>query len=89
MSTNSPLELNMAIGRYGHTAALKDGHVPIEGVKPNFIEVSPIIAAFRRMVRSVEFDVCEMAPATYIIARSFGAPFKSLPIFIFRRCHHS
>ena len=89
MSTNSPLELNMAIGRYGHTAALKDGHVPIEGVKPNFIEVSPIIAAFRRMVRSVEFDVCEMAPATYMIARSFGAPFKALPIFIFRRFHHS
>ena len=29
----------------------------------------PIVAAFRRMVRDVEFDVCEMAPTTYLIAR--------------------
>jgi 4,5-dihydroxyphthalate decarboxylase len=88
MSSLNPLKLDIAIARYGHTAALKDGQVRIDGVEPNFIEVNPIIAAFRRMVRSVEFDVCEMAPATYMIARSFGAPFKALPVFIMRRFHH-
>lgn len=82
------LKLDIAIARYGHTAALKDGAVSIDRVTPNFVDVNPIIAAFRRMVRSVEFDVCEMAPATYMIARSFGAPFKALPIFIMRRFHH-
>jgi 4,5-dihydroxyphthalate decarboxylase len=82
------LKLDIVIARYGHTAALKDGAVSIDRVTPNFVDVNPIIAAFRRMVRSVEFDVCEMAPATYMIARSFGAPFKALPIFIMRRFHH-
>ena len=89
MSNPTPLELKIAIATYGHTAALKKGQVPIAGVKPDFVEVKPIIAAFRRMVRDVEFDVCEMAPATYMIAREHGAPFKALPVFIFRRFHHA
>lgn len=89
MSNASPLPLNIAIATYGHTAALKKGQVPIAGVQPEFVEVKPIIAAFRRMVRDVEFDVCEMAPATYMIAREHGAPFKALPVFIFRRFHHA
>ncbi len=80
--------LKVAIATYGHTAALKQGHVPIAGVRAEFLEIKPIIGAFRRMVRDVEFDVCEMAPATYMIARAAGAPFKALPIFIFRRFHH-
>ena len=86
---SQPVPLKIAVASYGHTAAVKDGRTPIEGVKADFVEISPIIAAFRRMVRDVEFDVCEMAPATYMIARSFGAPFKALPIFVFRRFHHS
>lgn len=91
MSFNAtfPVPLKIAIATYGHTAALKQGIVPIEGVKPEFVEIRPIISAFRRMVRDVEFDVCEMAPATYMIARAAGAPFKALPIFIFRRFHHA
>ncbi|MES2188355.1 MAG: ABC transporter substrate-binding protein [Pseudomonadota bacterium] len=87
--SNTPLPLKMAIATYGHTAALKQGQVTIAGVQPDFVEVKPIIAAFRRMVRDVEFDVCEMAPATYMIAREHGSPFKALPIFIFRRFHHA
>lgn len=89
MSNDDTLALNIAIATYGHTAALKKGQVPIAGVTPEFVEVKPIIAAFRRMVRDVEFDVCEMAPATYMIAREHGAPFKALPVFIFRRFHHA
>jgi 4,5-dihydroxyphthalate decarboxylase len=82
------LALKLAVATYGHTAALKQGAVPIAGVKPDFIEVKPIIAAFRRMVRDVEFDACEMAPATYMIAREHGAPFKALPVFTYRNFHH-
>lgn len=89
MTSKQPLPLKIAIATYGHTAALKRGDVPIEGVQPDFVEIKPIIAAFRRMVRDVEFDVCEMAPATYMIAREAGAPFKALPVFIFRRFHHA
>ena len=80
--------LKIAIADYGHTSAIKSGAVPIEGVDADFVEVKPIIGAFRRMVRDLEFDACEMAPTTYMIARALGAPFIALPIFLMRRFHH-
>jgi 4,5-dihydroxyphthalate decarboxylase len=85
--TDNP-RLKIAIATYGHTKALKSGEVKLKGIDPDFVEVVPIIGAFRRMVRDVEFDVCEMAPTTYMIARALGAPFIALPIFIMRRFHH-
>ena len=85
----SKVALKIAIAEYPHTSAIRDGSIPIEGVKPEFITVKPQIGAFRRMVRDVEFDVCELAPTTYIIARAFGAPFVALPIFVMRRFHHA
>jgi len=89
MPSSTPLRLKMAIATYGHTAAIKNGSIPIEGVTPEFVEVEPQIAAYRRMVRDVEFDVCEIAPSTYMIAREHGSPFKALPIFVSRNFHHS
>ena len=80
--------LKIAVADYPHTVALKDGSVPIRGVVPEFVNVVPQIAAFRRMVRDLEFDVCELAPTTYLIARAFRAPFVALPIFVMRRFHH-
>ncbi|CAG9205824.1 4,5-dihydroxyphthalate decarboxylase [Paraburkholderia sabiae] len=83
------VHLKLAIAEHPHTAAIRDGSIPIEGVDAEFITVHPQIGAFRRMVRDVEFDVCELAPTTYIIARAYGAPFVALPIFVVRRFHHS
>jgi 4,5-dihydroxyphthalate decarboxylase len=80
--------LKIAIATYGHTKDVKSGAAAIAGVEPDFVEVVPIIGAFRRMVRDIEFDVCEMAPTTYMIARALGAPFIALPIFLMRRFHH-
>jgi 4,5-dihydroxyphthalate decarboxylase len=80
--------LKIAIATYGHTRTLKAGEVSIKGIVAELIEVVPIIAAFRRMVRDLEFDVCEMAPTTYMIARALGAPYIALPIFLMRRFHH-
>jgi 4,5-dihydroxyphthalate decarboxylase len=80
--------LKIAIASYGHTRAIKSGSIPIDGVDADFVEVVPIIQAFRRMVRDVEFDICEMAPTTYMIARARGAPYIALPIFLMRRFHH-
>lgn len=81
--------LKVAVGDHRHVAGIVSGRIPIEGVEPHFVSVRPQIAAYRRMVRDVEFDVCELAPTTYIIARSFGAPFVALPIFLSRRFHHA
>ena len=86
MSSKVPLKI--AIADHPHTLAIKNGTIPIAGVAPEFITVKPQIGAFRRMVRDVEFDVCELAPTTYIIARAYGAPFVALPIFVVRRFHH-
>lgn len=83
------VRLKIAVAEYPHTSAVRNGSIPIEGVDAEFITVEPQIAAFRRMVRQVEFDVCELAPTTYIIARAYGAPFVALPIFVFRRFHHA
>jgi 4,5-dihydroxyphthalate decarboxylase len=80
--------LKMAIGDYGHTRAVRSESVPIKGIDADFIEVKPIIAAFGRMVRDLEFDICEMAPTTHMIARARGAPYIALPIFLMRRFHH-
>jgi 4,5-dihydroxyphthalate decarboxylase len=80
--------LKIAVADYGHTRAVKSGEIPIAGVDPDFVQVVPIIGAFRRMVRDLEFDICEMAPTTYMIARARGAPYIALPIFLMRRFHH-
>ena len=61
----------------------------MRGVKLSFIEVEPQILAFRNMVREVAYDVCELAPTTYIIAKAYGAPFTAIPLFFERRFHHA
>ncbi len=53
-----------------------------------FEEVDPIIAAFRRMVRGNEFDICEMAITTYICAKEFGKPMTAVPVPLLRAFHH-
>ena len=47
-----------------------------------------MIAAFRRMVRGNEFDICEMAMTTYICASAHGKPMTAVPIFLVRAFHH-
>ena len=84
----SLVPLNIAVAEFPHTKAILSGRIPIEGIEPRFANVVPQIAAYRRMVREVEFDVCELAPTTYIIARAYGAPFVALPIFVSRAFHH-
>ena len=83
------VRLTVAVAEYPHTSAVRNGSISIEGVHAEIVTVQPQIAAFRRMVRQVEFDVCELAPTTYIIARAYGAPFIALPIFVLRRFHHA
>jgi hypothetical protein len=72
----------------GNNQDLKNGSVKPKTYEPEFIEVDPIIAAFRRMVRGNEFDVCEMAITTYICAREHGKPMIGIPVFLVRAFHH-
>ena len=43
---------------------------------------------FRRMVRNLEFDISEMALATYIVSKHFKKEFTALPIFLTRGFYH-
>jgi len=83
------VHLTLAIAEHPHTSAIRDGSIPIEASTRSSSPFSRRSARYRRMVRDVEFDVCELAPTTYIIARAYGAPFVALPIFVVRRFHHS
>jgi len=72
----------------GHTQALKDGTVTPHTFEFVFEDVPIIIKAFRRMVRGLEFDICEMAMTTYLCARAHGKPFTAIPVFPMRAFHH-
>jgi 4,5-dihydroxyphthalate decarboxylase len=72
----------------GNNQALKDGTVRPASFTFDFEEVPVLVDGFRRMVRGLEFDVCEMALTTYLCARSYGKRFTALPIFLVRGFHH-
>jgi 4,5-dihydroxyphthalate decarboxylase len=82
------IALKTVTGTQGATRALKDGDVTPRRFAFEFEEVPGLIPAFRRMVRGLEFDVCEMAFTTYLCAKAFGKPFTALPIFLVRAFHH-
>ncbi len=82
------LKLKTVTRTQGNNRALKDGIVKPRTFQFDFLEVDPLIDAFRRMVRQLEFDVTEMAITTYICARAHGKRMTALPIFIVRAFHH-
>jgi 4,5-dihydroxyphthalate decarboxylase len=81
--------LKTAIATYAHTKGLKDGSVSVPGVQFEHVEVSPITGAFRRMCRTLDFDVCEMAITTYLTAKAHDKRFTALPVFVMRQFHHA
>jgi 4,5-dihydroxyphthalate decarboxylase len=80
--------LKIAIGSTGLTKPIIDGTVQADGLELQYVQVDPITSAFRRMVRNLEFDICEMALSTYLCAKSFGKPISAIPVFLKRSFHH-
>jgi 4,5-dihydroxyphthalate decarboxylase len=72
----------------GNNRLLKEGIVRPREADLRFVEVDPLIDAFRRMVRGLEFDVSEMAITTYVTAREHGKRIAGLPVFLMRAFHH-
>jgi 4,5-dihydroxyphthalate decarboxylase len=83
-----PFALRAVTRTQGANAALKERTVVPKGYSLDFEEVDPLILAFRRMVRELEYDVCELAFTTYLCAREHGKRFTALPIFLVRGFHH-
>ncbi len=81
-------KLTVVTRTQGNNAAFKNGTVKPKTFEPEFIEVDPLIAAFRRQVRASEFDICEMAITTYICAKAHGKPMTAIPVPLVRQFHH-
>src|SRR5918997_737287 len=82
------LHLRTVTRTQGNNRALKDGTVVPEGATFDFEEIPVLVKAFRRMVRDLEFDICEMALTTYLTAKAHGVAFTAVPAFLVRGFHH-
>jgi 4,5-dihydroxyphthalate decarboxylase len=81
--------LKAALADYPHVMALKNGAVRSDNVAFAWETVTPITRAFRRMVRTGDFDLCEIALTTLAQARAFGKDLTALPVVVMRGFHHA
>jgi 4,5-dihydroxyphthalate decarboxylase len=77
-----------ALGPYAHVAGLRDGTIRSDRIGFDFETVEPITRAFRRMVRTFDFDVCEIALTTLAQAVAYGKPITGLPLVMTGGLHH-
>src|SRR5437899_5160322 len=82
------LKLKTVFRPDGHTAPLRDKTIKPRTFEVDYVDVPVLIQAFRRMVRGLEYDICEMAITTYICAKSYGKRFTAIPVFPARVFHH-
>lgn len=80
--------LRAAVFPYGHTGALRDGRVALDDYELEFVDVKPMIAAYRMMVRELAYDVCEIPITTYLVAKAHGKGFTALPVVLNHMLHH-
>ncbi|WP_406005474.1 ABC transporter substrate-binding protein [Streptomyces sp. NBC_00637] len=81
-------KLTVVLGDFPHARPLLDGDTEVDGFLIDPVEVRPVIGAYRRMIRDLEFDVCELAPVSYLMARQEGIALTAIPVFLNRRFHH-
>ncbi|WP_233871289.1 ABC transporter substrate-binding protein [Paraburkholderia adhaesiva] len=82
-------KLSIVLGRHGQVEDLRSGTVRVEGVDLDFIEIKRMPDAYRAMARSQPYDVCEMAPTSYLMAVAAGAPITALALPMTRRFRHA
>lgn len=83
------ITLHAALANYPHVRAIKDGSVASPRIRFDFEDVPVITRAFRRMVRTLDFDLCEIALTTLAQALVFGKPIRGLPVVVMRGFHHA
>jgi 4,5-dihydroxyphthalate decarboxylase len=74
--------LSVALGIYPVTRALHEGAVRSDLLDLHFARIAPISRAFAPMVRTLQFDVCEMAIATVLQALAAGKRIVPLPVVV-------
>ena len=82
------LMLPALLGDYPVTRALRRGDVTSSLVRLDFADVPSAASAFKRVVRNLEFDVAELAIATFLLAKAHGKPLVLLPAVVVGRFQH-
>ncbi|CAG9222586.1 NMT1 domain-containing protein [Paraburkholderia tropica] len=80
---------SIVLGRHGQVEDLRSGAVSVEGAELAFIDVKRMPDAYRSMARSQPYDICEMAPTSYLMAHAAGAPITALALPMTRRFRHA
>lgn len=78
----------MVLGKHGQVEDIRSGSVPVEGFDFELKTFDRMPDAYRIMARTAEFDICELAPTTYLMAREAGTPITALPLPMTRRFRH-
>jgi len=88
--SNSPeiLTLRALLGDYPNTASLRKGAIRSSRLNFDFADVKVPNHAFKRVVRDMEFDVAELAIATYLTAKAHGKPLVLLPVVVRGKFQH-
>lgn len=82
MTTTSTLTLDTVFNATNPACQpLRDGRVSIRGVEMRHVALPNIIIAFRRMCRTLDFGISELAVVTYFAARHYGLPMTAIPVF--------
>lgn len=82
------MTLRALLGDYPNTLALKKGEVRSPRLVFEFADVKTPNHAFKRVVRELEFDVAELAIATYLTAKAYGKPLVLLPAVVLGKFQH-
>jgi 4,5-dihydroxyphthalate decarboxylase len=85
---SDPVTLRALLGDYPVTRALRRGAVQSPLLRLDFADVRSASSAFKRVVRSLEFDVAELAIVTFLLARAHGKPLVLLPAVVLGRFQH-
>lgn len=75
--------LKTLMGDYPVTKAFKQRTSQFD-----FADVKAPATAFKRVVRSLEFDVAELAIVTFLLAKAHGKPLRLLPAVVLARFQH-
>src|SRR6266567_3462449 len=85
---NKPVTVRTLLGDYPVTQPLKKGEVKSPSVSLDFADVKTVSAAFKRVVRNLEFDCAELAIVTFLMAKAHGKPLVLLPAVVLARFQH-
>ena len=82
------MKLKMLLGDYPNTRALRTGQLKSDAVELEFENEKTVNKVFKRVVNGLEFEVAELALATFIQAKAYGRPLVLLPAVLRGKLAH-